>query len=138
MSRRRSTLETKIQNEIEAALGCEPDLLLLRNSVGEAVYVDRRSGKEWHVPYGLGKGSPDLVSMLVVRGLPVPLSIWFCLEVKADSGELSEEQQACHAIWQRFGALVYVVRSAGEARAALEHARARTREALEAWVRRAA
>jgi hypothetical protein len=59
--------------------------------------------------------------MLLVAGLP--MGAWFCLEVKADEGELDAEQVKCHAIWRRFGALIYVVRSVAEARPALESAR---------------
>jgi hypothetical protein len=130
MSRRRSKLETSIQNEIELAIGSEPDLLLLRNSVGEAVHYDRNSGREWHVPYGLGKGSPDLVGLLLVPSTATSFSVWFCLEVKADTGELSEEQETCHAIWRRFGALIFVVRSVDEARASLADARTKARTAI--------
>lgn len=120
--RRRSTLEKKIQADIEADLGSEPDLLLLRNAVGKATYVDGQA-KEFHVPFGLGVGSPDLVGILRIETGIAPIGIWLCFEVKADEGELDEAQVKCHAIWRRFGAIIVVVRSVAEARGALEEAR---------------
>ena len=112
--RERSPLERKIQADIEAAIGAEPDLLLLRNSVGEAQYV-KDDGKVWYVPYGLGIGSPDLVGILGGR--------WFCLEVKVPGDEPDDHQLRCHAVWRRFGAFVEVVTSVDEAKAALARAR---------------
>lgn len=117
---RRSTLETELQRRIELELGAEKDFLLLRNSVGHAKYFDEKTAKEWHVPYGLGVGSPDLIGILRVHGL----GVWVCLEVKCPGEEPEPPQEKCHAIWRRFGALVYVVRSVAEARDALEDARA--------------
>ena len=118
---RRSVLEKKIQADIEADLGAERDLLLLRNGVGKATFVNGEAA-EFHVPFGLGVGSPDLVALLLVPAAR-PFSAWFCLEVKADEGEVDPEQEKCHRIWRRFGALIYVVRSVAEARAALREAR---------------
>ena len=123
--RKRSTLEKKIQADIEAALGCEPDLLLLRNAVGKATYVND-DAHEFHVPFGLGVGSPDLVAMLLVPTQPV-VAVWFCLEVKADEGQVDPDQENCHRIWRRFGALIHVVRSVAEGRAALEASRSAMR-----------
>lgn len=113
---RRATLEGEIQRRIEAEIGAEPDLLLLRNSVGKARHVTP-AGKEFHVPYGLGTGSPDLVGVLAPTGKLVGL------EVKCPGEEPSAEQLACHATWRRFGVFVAVVTSPEEARAALEEAR---------------
>ena len=119
--RRRSVLEKQVQREIEAAIGAEPDLLLMKNSVGAAKYF-AENGKEFVVPYGLGDGSPDLVGMLkVTRG--ITFGVWFCLEVKADNGELEPDQIRCHVAWRRFGAIIETVRSAAEARDALQRAR---------------
>lgn len=120
---KRDKLETKIQADIEAALGAEHDLLLLRNSIGKARFFTDE-GKAYTVPYGLGVGSPDLVGILRVD-VPgdVPFAVWFCLEVKAPEGTVDPEQHKCHAIWRRFGALVYVVRSVADAKEALAKAR---------------
>jgi hypothetical protein len=120
--RRRSVLEKQIQRDIEADLGAEPDLLLLRNSVGKATYVDD-DAHEYHVPYGLGVGSPDLVGLLRLSIGKTTVAIWFCLELKTPEGKLDPEQEKCHAIWRRFGAFVETVRSVADARCALERAR---------------
>lgn len=126
MTRRRERLETSIQREIEADLGAEPDLLIIRNSMGAARHTSD-DGKEFFVPYGLGKGSPDLVGLLRVRDhrfYARDLALWFCLEVKTPEGVVEPDQEKCHEVWRRFGALVFVVRSVDDARAALAKARA--------------
>jgi|GEM_PF-1562160 len=112
-------LEKEVQRRIEAKLGAEPDLLLLRNSVGRAKYV--KEDKVFYVPYGLGVGSPDLVFILRT---PFGLGVWLCMEVKVPGEEPEPEQERCHEIWRRFGALIYVVHSVDEAVAALKDARA--------------
>jgi hypothetical protein len=120
-NQRRSVLEKKIQADIELALGSEPDLLLLRNAVGKATYVNDEA-REFHVPFGIGVGSPDLVAMLRLATTPV-IALWLCLEVKAEEGDVDPEQEKCHRIWRSFGALIFVVRSVGEALGALREAR---------------
>ena len=121
-------LEARIQRDIEAALGSEQDLYLMRNSEGRAVYYSK-DGKRYFVPYGLEVGSPDLVGMLRAPMRHGPnaewLSYWFCLEIKRPGEELSEDQVKCHARWRARGALVYTVTSVEEARKALEDARGR-------------
>lgn len=127
MTAPRSELEKKIQRDIEADMGAEPDLLLLKNSVGLATYFNDQ-GKEFKVPYGLGVGSPDLVAMLRISVAHESIGVgaiaaWLCLEVKCPGEEATDEQKKVHAIWRRFGALVFVVHSVKEARAALAIAR---------------
>lgn len=124
MSRRRTHLEKSVQREIELALGAEPDLLLLRNSVGAARFVKEEDGSEFFVPYGLGVGSPDLVGLLRLELGGVRVAIWFCLEVKPPEVKGADpHQEKCHDIWRRFGAFIETVHSVDEARAALERAR---------------
>lgn len=120
--KRRSKLEKTTQAAIEADLGAEPDLLILRNSVGQARFTNT-DAKEYFVPFGLGPGSPDLVGILRVPFGGVAVGVWFALEIKANEGDLDPEQLKCHAIWRRFGAFIETVRSVDEARAALERAR---------------
>jgi len=120
----RSILESETQRRIEAALGAEPDFLLLRNSVGQAKHVNERDGKVFHVPYGLGVGSPDIVGALQVPFNGTDLGVWVCLEVKAPEGVVEPDQEKCHDIWRSFGILIYVVRSVDDARNALDDARA--------------
>jgi hypothetical protein len=103
MTARRTRLEKVVQREIELALGAEP-------------YMDPDGGV-FHVPYGLGTGSPDLVGILA------PWGRWLCLEVKAPGEDARDEQEKCHRAWRRFGAFVETVRSVEEARTALQRAR---------------
>lgn len=117
---KRVTLEAEIQRQILAEIGAEPDLLILKNSVGVAQHFDDKTGKSWKVPYGLGKGSADLVSMLRVGPC---LGAWVCLEVKVPGEDAEPHQAENHEQWRQFGALVYVVHSAREARMAIETAR---------------
>jgi hypothetical protein len=108
----KSTPESKIQYEIRRALGLEPDLELNVNTQG--VFKDDR-GCTHRV--GLGVGTPDLVGILAPSGRT------FALEVKSATGRLTEEQKLCIARWRKLGAFVAVVRSADEAKQALQRAR---------------
>lgn len=120
----RSVLETEIQRRIQVELGSEPDLLLLRNSVGEAKHIDEDTGKVWTVPYGLGTGSPDLVGLLRIETINgEELASWFCLEVKCPGEKPNDAQKKSHEVWRRFGAFIAVVTSPIEAREALRRAR---------------
>lgn len=107
-----TTPESQIQYEIRRALGLEPDLELNVNVQG--VFKDERGNSR---RVGLGVGTPDLVGILAPSGR------MFALEVKSASGRLSEEQKLCIARWRKLGAFVAVVRSADEARQALQRAR---------------
>ncbi len=125
----RATLESEIQRQIEAALGSEPDFLLLRNTVGAAKhYAD--DGTFRMQKFGLGVGSPDLVGILKVRfrsddplDHPRTFGVWVAMEVKVPGEDATDEQTKVHHIWRQFGALVYTVHSVEEARAALDDAR---------------
>ena len=121
--------ESVVQNAIEAELGAEPDLLLLRNSTGLAEHFTKETGKAWRVPYGLGKGSPDLVGLLRVNVSvfmatgphlhTVSAAVWIAWEVKAPGGESEPHQLECHRVWSSFGAYVATVDSVEAARAHL-------------------
>lgn len=112
-----SKRENAIQRDVLAAIGAEPDLLLLRNNVGEAEHVNEDSGRIYRVAYGLGVGSPDLVGILAPSGR------WFCLELKQPGEKPRKGQRECHAAWRKFGAFVAVVTSVDEAKAAIQAAR---------------
>lgn len=112
-------LENPIQREVLDALGSQPDLLLFRNSVGQARHVNEKTGRVFFVEYGLGTGSPDVVGILR-RG---NVGIWFCLELKRPGEEPEPHQEKVHAVWRSFGAFVATVTSVDEARAALDEAR---------------
>jgi len=113
--------ENEIQREILRALGHEQDLLLIRNNVGQAEYVDRTTGRSQPVKYGLGVGSPDLIGFLRVPGRDLAAVIAW--EVKRPGEHPTAVQRACHEAWQRMGVRVAVVRSVDDARAALAEAR---------------
>ena len=109
--------EAVILREIMIAIGAEPDVLLMRNQVGAVERFDERTNTTRVERYGLGVGSADLVAILAPSGR------WFCLEVKSATGSVEPEQTKWHERARGFGAFVAVVRSAEEARAALERAR---------------
>jgi hypothetical protein len=122
-----SKLESRLQAEVLREIGAEPDLYIAKNSSGQARYVTDE-GTEFFVPYGWASpGGPDLVGVL--RG-PSGLGVMVCWEVKAEAGRLRPEQETVHRVLRSFGAIVYVVRSATEARATLEMARGTLNQAL--------
>lgn len=116
--------ESATLRQIMLRLGREPDVLVLRNNVGRAVYVGP-DGNEWTVPYGLGIGSPDLVCFLMRERGGLPSNACFGVEVKRPGEQPSADQLACHAMWRRYGVNVYVCHSTEEAAAALTAERAR-------------
>lgn len=114
------TPEAQISHEIKIAIGAQPDLLLLRNTVGQHNVANENSNEIRTLKHGLGVGSPDFVCMLKnSKGL----AIWFCLEVKVPKKKPNADQIKCHDIWRKSGALIYSVTSGDEAMRALEHAR---------------
>jgi hypothetical protein len=117
------TPENLIQREIMAALGAEPDLILFRNSVGSVPMYHHATGRTYHVTFGLGVGSPDVVGILRIELPGRSLGQWFCLEVKRPGEHPRPEQEQCAQAWRRFGAFVATVTSVGEARAAFMRAR---------------
>ncbi|HZR80421.1 MAG TPA: hypothetical protein VFD92_04915 [Candidatus Binatia bacterium] len=121
-------LESKIQRDIRIALGREVDLAVFRNQTGVARYVDATTGREFRVPYGLGKGGSDLVGMLAMKvtlyGVEVTLSRWIALEVKQPGKYPTEDQKRFLRLVRRYGGFGAVVRSVDEAMAALGRARA--------------
>lgn len=119
--------ETRISALIRLDIGAEPDFQLLRNNNGMATYGKAK------VAYGLGTSSPDFVGQLFV--MP-DVSAWVCFEVKVPGEDATDEQKDCHKLWRSFGAIVFVVHSAEEARAALEYARGTVRARLNEYAAR--
>lgn len=111
----RTALERDVQNEIREALGMEPGLVLIRNSVGVAREFDTKTHQTRTIRYGLGVGSADLVGCLDGR--------FFALEIKRPGEQATDDQVRWANMMRNAGAFVATVRSAGEARAALERAR---------------
>ena len=101
-------LETPIMFGVRRALTESGRWRGWRNNVGKTT--------DTHVAYGLGKGSPDLVGVLVGSGRLA------CFEVKAVGGRVDKHQAAWHRAARDAGAFVAVVRSGEEALAALERA----------------
>lgn len=125
--------ETRIQREIQLALGAQPDLYLMRNSVGMAMHAQLLPGGgvvQRRVPYGLEVGSADLVALLAVGDSDQRRALWFALEVKCPGETPTQEQIDSHARWRKFGAWVDVVTGVEEAVSSLNRARAWAREAL--------
>lgn len=109
--------EREIQHAIRLRLGREEDLVLFRNQVGQAKERDEETGAIRVIPYGLAKGSADLVGILR------PAGRWFCLEVKAERGALRPDQRLWLELVRKFGGFAAVVRSVEEAVEALDRAR---------------
>ena len=127
---KRSTLESEVQRRILAEIGAEPDFCVFRNHVGVAKFYDDE-GKMRVQHFGLLRGSPDLVGMLRVGHI----AAWVALEIKCPGEDAEPHQAVVHDQWRAFGALVYVVHSPDEARAALDDARRQVRASLNAWAR---
>lgn len=111
--------ETILREQIFASLGCDPDLLVLRNAVGQDSIT--------HVVYGLGTGSADLIVILRPWGHVLGL------EIKVPGKKMRENQRATADVWRDVGATVCEVTSVEAALAVVE----RTREYLRArcpWV----
>ena len=96
------------------------DLVLWRNTVGHATEYDER-GRARHITYGLGPGSPDVVGVLTVGGV----GVWLGIEVKSPTGRVRPEQAAWLAAGAARGMVTGVARSADDARALVDAARAR-------------
>jgi VRR-NUC domain len=98
------------------ALRREPDLLIYRQNVG-AVKMPMGDGRERFVRFGLTKGASDLLGVLAPDGRIV------AIELKSARGRTTPEQDAFLSGIRAFGGFACVVRSADEARAAIERAR---------------
>ena len=90
--------ESRIQKQIA-------DILTIRGIVFCRSRFDKRTT--------IAKGWPDFT--LAINGTPI------ALEVKGETGKLSDAQKACHEGMKRNGWRVYVVRSIAEAVDILNH-----------------
>lgn len=118
--------ETALIRKIRRHYGAESDLFLERNNVGVARELNEKSGDVRHVRYGLGRGSPDLVGMLMVDELG--LAVWVAWEIKIEGEKPKGHQEDRHAMWRRNGALVFVADSLDEFGRTLREARFEVRE----------
>ncbi len=99
--------ETILQARIRAVL-CKlgSPIRLFRNNVGS--YPDPNGGKQW-ITYGLGKGSADLIGLIVGSGR------FLGVEIKTATGRQSDEQKAWQRTIQSYGGIAVVLRSVAEA-----------------------
>ena len=118
MTRSARPLEREVLSSIRLALGLEPDLVLWRNTVGQADVADRAGVRR--LVYGLAVGSADLVGILrVAHGC----GRWVALEVKRPGEKARPEQAEWLSLVRRMGGFACVVVSVEEARAAIDRAR---------------
>src|SRR5262245_33306853 len=103
--------ERELQHSVRLALGRHPTARLWRNQVGECDYCDR-SGQRRHLSYGLVRGSSDLIGLRTMQlpGLP-PIAQFVAIELKTDSGRLTEEQRLFLNLIRERGGLSGVCRS---------------------------
>jgi len=126
--------EQRIQAKILGSLGSRPDCRIFRNTVGRA-YQGRVEfnaiGPGRHVihgarvvEFGLGTGSPDLVGWRTVTITPdmvgQKVAVFCGVEVKAEGGKPTIEQERFIGLMQRMGAFAGVARSVGEASAIVQ------------------
>lgn len=103
--------ETTIQALIRKAIARSGTALVTRNNTGVL------PGPNGHpVRFGLGRGSPDLVGMLLGSGRV------FCLEVKQPGRSPTPHQKAWARACRMRGGFVATVHSVEEAMAALDRA----------------
>jgi hypothetical protein len=114
--RKRKREETGETQKIVEATGCLLDFRIFRNNCGVAEF---ESGAK--VRYGLAVGSGDLIGIL---RMPSGLGRFVSFEVKSLTGKLSEKQAAWARAIRAMGGFACTVRSAAEALAALDRARA--------------
>jgi hypothetical protein len=113
--RRERRPEDQLQDEVTAACGALPGVVLLDlRHVGK--YARVYAGG-YGPPVQIGRtGQPDLLLLVEGRALG--------LELKSAVGRVSAGQVTCHAAWGAMGTPVVVVRSVAEALMAIEARRA--------------
>lgn len=110
--------EQELQQRIRLELGQGP-VRLWRNNVGAL-----RDERGRLVSYGLCRGSSDLIGLRQLtigpEHLGQCLAVFAAIEIKAQRGRPTAEQQQFVAMVQQLGGLAGVVRSLPEARAILQ------------------
>lgn len=102
--------ESAILAAIRAAINATGRARLVRNNVGLGQLTDHS-----RIPYGLGRGSPDLVGTL--RN-----GVCFCIEVKRPGGRLTDAQRAWWRAARAWGIRGGVARSVEDAMRLLDEA----------------
>jgi hypothetical protein len=116
-------LENKVQHDIMRALGCLPDIIVYRNTVGQTTMYNADTGAHQHVTFGLCPGSADLVCMLRVEHAGRVFAQWVCLEIKRPGEKPRPDQAKWANAVKQMGAFATYVTSVEEALAAVERAR---------------
>lgn len=110
--------EQELQQRIRLALGQGP-VRLWRNNVGAL-----RDPRGRLVSYGLCRGSSDLIGLRQLtigpEHLGQRLAVFAAIEIKAQRGRVTAEQQQFLAVVQQLGGLAGVARSLAEARSILK------------------
>jgi hypothetical protein len=110
--------ETDAQHAIRAVVGARPDVLLLRNQVGLADY-----GARGKVPYGLAKGSGDLIGIhariITEADVGHLAGVFLSVEVKSAAGRPTEHQLRWANLVRRYGGIAMVARGPTEVEAVL-------------------
>lgn len=111
--------ESQLQREVRVALS-DAGWLFFRNNVGTAEFWNAHADRPDHVAYGIGgPGGSDLLGCVGGR--------WVALELKTPGGrtkpERAKAQERFRALLRVHGGFATVVRSVGEALAAVERAR---------------
>ena len=126
--------ESKLQHEIRKSLAERRDSVWWRNQVGQAVYYrggttcsrckqPTLNARKFVVPYGLSKGSSDLIGIVpvnlrtVIGGMhtDATLGVFAGLELKTKRGRETEEQKLFRSLVNKQGGAIKVVRSVEEA-----------------------
>lgn len=101
--------ETALQNKIRLAVGKLKDVRLFRNNVGMINGVQ----------FGLCVGSSDLIGFQSVTVTPEmvgqKIAVFTAIEVKTESGKVSEPQTKFIEMVRKFGGIGAVVRSVDDA-----------------------
>ena len=110
-----SNQETVLQQNIRLALGQHSNLRIFRNETGKL--PDPRTG-QW-VRFGLAKGSSDLIGFKTIKVTPEmigqDLAVFCSVEVKTNTGQLSEYQHNWLQAVKSAGGIVGVARNVRDA-----------------------
>jgi len=110
-------IESRLLHDVLREFGCGENFRILRSNTGMGKFCgacERIHSAERHPSYRMVRfgtpGAPDLTGILGPGGRLLSI------ETKASDGVVSEEQANYHAMIQKYGGLVCVVRSIEEAR----------------------
>ena len=121
MSRKRE--ETALQKRVMRELGALYYVVVHRNNVGTATFVDDE-GNPHRVEYGTGgEGAPDLLFEVLHEVGPVPVWVALWIELKTETGDLLPSQVAWHAAAAKMHRNAVVARSVEQARYFVEMVR---------------